>query len=163
MIVCGDPKSDGVGATEIYHAALSKLNKKLVSIGTQDNGELYYDGIWKTDRGGDWGSRVNFDFSEGNTIYYLENGERRSFTPYMASNSYHSPFNPTNNSRIAFHPGLPDIALLTKDPFLSLRTSLRLYQPGQIFILQGMRSGISASQWPIQILPLSFLIMQSLQ
>ena len=110
-----DAKSDGIGATEIYKAATGQVNKKLVSIGTQDNGELFYDGIWKTNRGGDWGSRVNFDYSPENTIYYLENGQRRSFTPYAGSISYNSPFAATNNSRIAFHPNQPDMALLAKD------------------------------------------------
>ena len=110
-----DTKSDGIGATEIYQAGQSQVNKKLVSIGTQDNGELFYDGIWKTNRGGDWGSRVYFDFSPENTIYYLGTGERRSFTPYGGSNGYNTPFTATNNSRIAFHKGLPNVALLSKD------------------------------------------------
>ncbi|MBS1741530.1 MAG: PKD domain-containing protein [Bacteroidetes bacterium] len=110
-----DPKSDGVGATEIYHAGQATRNKKLLSIGTQDNGELFYDGTWKTNRGGDWGSRVYFDYSAGNTIYYLSEGERRTFTPYGGSSNYNSPFTPTNDSRIAFHQNLPDIALLSEN------------------------------------------------
>ena len=110
-----DAKSDGIGATEIYKAAQSQVNKKLVSIGTQDNGELYHDGIWKTNRGGDWGSREFFDYSPENTIYYLERGERRTFTPYGGELSYNSPFTPTNNSRIGFHRNLQNIALLAKD------------------------------------------------
>ena len=110
-----DPKSDGVGATEIYQAGQSPVNKNIISIGTQDNGELFYDGIWKTNRGGDWGSRVNFDYSTESTIYYLGTGERRSFMPYGGSSNYNSPFLATNNSRIAFHPSLPDLALLAKD------------------------------------------------
>lgn len=110
-----DTKSDGVGATEIYQAGQSPVNKKIISIGTQDNGELYYDGIWKTNRGGDWGSRVSFDYSPENTIYYLGTGERRSFTPYGGSSLYNSPFTATNNSRIAFHPNQPNLAILAKD------------------------------------------------
>lgn len=110
-----DPKSDGVGATEIYQAGQSTVNKNIISIGTQDNGELYYDGIWKTNRGGDWGSRVYFDYSAESTIYYLGTGERRSFAPYGGSSSYNGPFAATNNSRIAFHPNQQNMALLSKD------------------------------------------------
>ncbi len=110
-----DTKSDGMGATEVYHAAQATQNKKLVSIGTQDNGELFYDGTWKTNRGGDWGSRVGFDYAAGNTIYYLSEGTRRSFSPYGGENSYNSPFDPTNFSRIAFHPHQFNLALLAKD------------------------------------------------
>lgn len=116
-----DAKSDGVGATEIYHAGQAMLNKKLLSIGTQDNGELYYDGIWKTNRGGDWGSRVYFDYSAGNTIYYLSEGERRTFTPYSGSTSYNSPFVPDNDSRIAFHMNTPGLAILAKDTVWATR------------------------------------------
>ncbi|MBK7433721.1 MAG: PKD domain-containing protein [Chitinophagaceae bacterium] len=110
-----DAKSDGIGATEIYQAGQSNVNKKLISIGTQDNGELYHDGIWKTNRGGDWGSRIYFDHSPENTGYYLGIGERRQFLPYGGSASYNSPFAATNNSRIAFHPKAPNLAILAKD------------------------------------------------
>ncbi|MEO8770197.1 MAG: PKD domain-containing protein, partial [Ferruginibacter sp.] len=110
-----DTKSDGIGATEIYQAAQATQNKKLVSIGTQDNGQLYYDGIWKTNGGGDWGSRVSFDYAVDNTVYYLQTGERRSFTPYGGTNLYNSPFEATNDSRIAFHPHQLNLAILAKD------------------------------------------------
>ena len=110
-----DPKSDGIGATEIYQAGQSTVNKKIISIGTQDNGELYYDGIWKTNRGGDWGSRIYFDYTPESMGYYLATGERRTFAPYGGSNTYNSPFTVTNNSRIAFHPNKLDLALLAKD------------------------------------------------
>ena len=110
-----DTKSDGIGATEIYQAAQATQNKKLISIGTQDNGQLYYDGIWKTNGGGDWGSRVSFDYAADNTVYYLQTGERRSFTPYGGTNLYNSPFEATNDSRIAFHPHQLNLALLAKD------------------------------------------------
>ncbi|MEI7964860.1 MAG: PKD domain-containing protein [Chitinophagaceae bacterium] len=123
-----DPKSDGVGATEIYQAGQSQVDKKIISIGTQDNGELFYDGIWKTNRGGDWGSRVQFDYSPESTIYYLEAGERRSFSPYGGSTTYNSPFAPTNNSRIGFHPGLPNAAILARDS-LFISNSLNTAAP----------------------------------
>lgn len=110
------PMCDGVTATEIYHAANSPVVRKLASIGTQDNGEEYYDNTgWYTNRGGDWGSRMEFDYNADNSVYYLENGERRPFTPQSGSNSYNSPFAETNNSRIAFDADNKDLALLAKD------------------------------------------------
>ena len=45
------PRSDGLAATEIYRAAQSPALRQTISIGTQDNGELFYDGIWKCNRG----------------------------------------------------------------------------------------------------------------
>ena len=123
-----DAKSDGIGATEVYKAAQAQISKKIVSIGTQDNGELFYDGIWKTNRGGDWGSREKFDFSLENTLYYLENGRRRSFTPYSGEVSYNSPFTPTNNSRISFHSNQLEMALLAKDN-IYLTTNLTYSTP----------------------------------
>ena len=71
-------KSDGLEATECYHAATSPVTPQLVSIGTQDNGELYwYNGAWKTNRGGDWGSRMWFDYNGNGRVYY-DDGERRN-------------------------------------------------------------------------------------
>ena len=57
------PMSDGLGATENYHAAVSPLYAGLVSTGTQDNGELVHiDNQWKTNRGGDWTTRMQMDY-----------------------------------------------------------------------------------------------------
>jgi PKD repeat protein len=110
------PLSDGITATEIYHAANSPLIPKLVSIGTQDNGEAYYDNAgWFTNRGGDWGSRMAFDFSAENNVYYLENGKRRPFTPQSGSNDFNCPFTPTNNARIAFSNSNKNLAIIGKD------------------------------------------------
>ncbi|MEP7237142.1 MAG: PKD domain-containing protein [Ferruginibacter sp.] len=123
-----DTKSDGIGATEIYQAGQSTVNKNIISIGTQDNGELFYDGTWKTNRGGDWGSRVNFDYSPESNIYYLQDGNRRSFSPYGGSISYNSPFTATNNSRIGFHPNQLNLAILAKDNIF-LTTNLTAATP----------------------------------
>lgn len=69
---------DGLGATECYHAATSNATPQLVSIGTQDNGELYYyNGDWKTNRGGDWGARMWYDYVGNGRVYY-DDGERRN-------------------------------------------------------------------------------------
>jgi PKD repeat protein len=96
-------RSDGLAATENYHAAQSPITREMVSIGTQDNGELYYNSNgWFTNRGGDWGSRMIFDYLFPTMTYYYENGKRRSLTGSEQSLSL--PFTPTNNSEFAFTP-----------------------------------------------------------
>ncbi|MBK7964216.1 MAG: hypothetical protein IPK10_02090 [Bacteroidetes bacterium] len=96
------PKSSGLGATEIYHAGLNPLRKDMISIGTQDNGELYIsNGQWKTNRGGDWGSRMTYDYSNLNMVYYHENGKRRNVISGGEIN-FGLPFTSSNSLRIAF-------------------------------------------------------------
>jgi photosystem II stability/assembly factor-like uncharacterized protein len=97
-----ESRCNGIEATEIYHAAQSKLKRELVSIGTQDNGELFYgDSIWYTNRGGDWGSRMAFSYNSDNTVYYLETGKRRMVIG--ADNNFNLPFTPSNNARLEFN------------------------------------------------------------
>ena len=95
-------RSDGIGATEIYHAAQSKLQRNLISIGTQDNGELYFNNsTWFTNRGGDWGSKMLFSYNSANTVYYYENGKRRAVNG--SENSYNLPFVAGNNINLDFN------------------------------------------------------------
>jgi PKD repeat protein/photosystem II stability/assembly factor-like uncharacterized protein len=97
-----ESRCDGIEATEIYHAAQSKLKRELISIGTQDNGELFYsDSVWYTNRGGDWGSKMEFSYNSDNTVYYLENGKRRMVIG--ADNTFNLPFTPSNNSYLEFN------------------------------------------------------------
>lgn len=72
------PSANGLSATEIYHMGTSKLTGNTIGIGTQDNGELFFNGTtWYCNRGGDWGSKYEFDYSNINTAYYIENATRR--------------------------------------------------------------------------------------
>jgi PKD repeat protein/photosystem II stability/assembly factor-like uncharacterized protein len=94
-------KSDGLGATEIYHASQSPIRRDMISVGTQDNGELFYAAnTWNTNRGGDWTSRSSFDYLNSDMVYYNETGDRRSVTGSDAT--YNLPFTPTNNIRLEF-------------------------------------------------------------
>lgn len=94
-------RSNGLSATEIYHASQSPIKQDMISIGTQDNGELYFTaGIWRTNRGGDWGSRSSFDYLTNNIVYYYENGERRVVSGSEVS--YNLPFTATNNIVLEF-------------------------------------------------------------
>ncbi|WP_143305752.1 discoidin domain-containing protein [Chitinophaga vietnamensis] len=98
------PKSNGLAGTEVYHASNSPIRRDMISIGTQDNGELYYKyavNPWFTNRGGDWGSKSNFDYNTNNQVYYY-NGKRRTVTGSDAS--YNLPFTGSNNAVLEFTP-----------------------------------------------------------
>jgi PKD repeat protein len=116
------PRSDGLAATEIYHASQSPITKELISIGTQDNGELYYNSTgWKTNRGGDWTYRSAIDYRTGGNVWYMETGKRRTLAPLGSDQLYNSPLAivtgtfSTNNARIAFVPTVTTTAFLAKD------------------------------------------------
>lgn len=112
------PRCDGVAACEIYQAAQSPISREVVSIGTQDNGELYYNSDWRTNRGGDWTSKCAFDYNgSGTTVYYLGNGNRRNIVPMSGESSFNCPFTPTNNAAIEFVPSLKKVCFLGKDSF----------------------------------------------
>lgn len=103
------PKSDGIYGYEIYHGSCSPTRKDMVSIGTQDNGELYYAGnTWYCNRGGDWGSNVAFDYSSNSsTAYYYGSAKRRNVIT-GGENSFNLPFSSLQD--IAFHRGQPNLA-----------------------------------------------------
>jgi PKD repeat protein len=116
------PRSDGLAATEIYHASQSPIIKELISIGTQDNGELYYNSSgWKTNRGGDWTYRSAIDYRSGGNVWYMETGNRRTLAPLGSDQAYNIPFAvvtgtfATNNARIGFVPKVITTAFLGKD------------------------------------------------
>lgn len=104
--------SDGLAATECYHAAQSNLNNRYVSIGTQDNGELYYHSNWFTNRGGDWGEKMSFDYSANNRVYYhtgnrrIVNGGDQSWNPPFSSSTS------TNDVVMTFTPLHPNTAFV---------------------------------------------------
>lgn len=101
-----DQRSNGIAATENYHAAQSNLIRNQVSIGTQDNGELFSNNNgWYTNRGGDWGSPMIYDYNASNMVYYYENGNRRSV--YSGENTYNLPFSSTSNLCLAFNRKIP--------------------------------------------------------
>ena len=135
------PRSNGLAATEIYHAAQSQLIRQMISIGTQDNGELYFDDTWKTNRGGDWGARNSFDYLGNATVYYLNTGNRRNLLPLGGDQTFDCPFVPDNNANIEFAPALPDVAFAGKDSLwrstninIDSPTWTLLYVPGGDYI-----------------------------
>ncbi len=96
------PRSDGLSATEMYHAAQAPLQRQMISAGTQDNGELYYDGNWKCNRGGDWGAACAIGYGPNATVYYAGSGSRRDLAPLGGDYSFNCPFTPDNGVRWEF-------------------------------------------------------------
>jgi photosystem II stability/assembly factor-like uncharacterized protein len=103
------PKSDGLGATECYYAAQSPIRKDLISIGTQDNGELYHIASgWYTNRGGDWNEKMAFDANNlNNKVYYINQNKRRN--PINGTDETFT--TPALYNKIEVNAGLPQTAL----------------------------------------------------
>ncbi|MEP7263939.1 MAG: PKD domain-containing protein [Bacteroidota bacterium] len=107
-----NPKSDGIYGYEIYHGKCSPTRKDMISIGTQDNGELYYlnsGTSWFCNRGGDWGSKCAFDFfPNSQRVYYYGNARRRNVTGSEATFGL-----PRSSFRsIAFHRNYTNLAFV---------------------------------------------------
>jgi len=106
------PKSDGIYGYEIYRGACSPTRKDMISIGTQDNGELYYSNTgtkWFTNRGGDWSSKCAFDyFPNSQRVYYFSNAQRRNVN--SSESTYGLPW--TSFRAIAFYRSTPNIAFV---------------------------------------------------
>ena len=105
---CGNDwseSSDGLAATEIYHAGQSVLKTELVSIGTQDNGELMFkDSAWYCNRGGDWGSKSDFSYASAGMVYYDGTGNRRDLLTGTGETNYNLPFTADGNTLLSFTP-----------------------------------------------------------
>ena len=149
------PRSNGIEATEIYKAASDPMRKELISIGTQDNGELYsFGGIWKTNRGGDWTSRAIFDYSNQNRVYYYENGMRRQLNISSAETDFGITFSPSNSMKLSFTPLNTDYAMAALYGDLYLTTNLNDPTPiwGQMNTFSGgIRAMEFSSHWDQKI------------
>lgn len=112
--VSWQPKNDGLAATENYHAAASPLYSGLLSSGTQDNGEMVHlNNTWKTNRGGDWTTLMQMDYSTQKFIYYFTDKNRRPL-PSGGSNAYGVPASITAGVlKQAFSPDNQDLGYLT--------------------------------------------------
>jgi hypothetical protein len=96
------PKSDGIYGYEIYKGNCSPTRRDMITIGTQDNGELYGTSAgWFCNRGGDWGSDAYFDKrSNSSMVYYLSNGDRRLVS---GGSSQYAPSDVVNAIHFAEH------------------------------------------------------------
>ena len=100
------PKSNGLGCTEIYHAAQSPIKKDRIGIGTQDNGELYYSaGNWYTVRGGDFSATFAFDYQHSDWFYHVSGGNRRTgLSGNSGSQNLSFPFAAAGSTLMEFTP-----------------------------------------------------------
>lgn len=113
--------SNGLEATECYKAACSPTHPELISIGTQDNGELFYfNQAWKTNRGGDWGSRMYYDYNGAGNVYYAETGERRNTSAQGSEENINLPSGVVDGNKLRF--GFTHL-----NPNLSVAGSTNLY------------------------------------
>jgi photosystem II stability/assembly factor-like uncharacterized protein len=121
--------SDGISATEIYHMGQSKLSRNIVSIGTQDNGEIYLNNnAWFCNRGGDWGSKVTFDYSNPNIAYYHENATKRDLVVNGPIVSY-GITSPNNNDNYVFTDQNTSFGLVSQGAKLKKTTNLLATSP----------------------------------
>jgi photosystem II stability/assembly factor-like uncharacterized protein len=122
------PKSDGLNGYEIYHGNCSPTRRDMMSIGTQDNGELYAaNNNWYTNRGGDWGSQCAFDYRPNSSmVYYYESNKRRLVTG--GESTYGLPSRVSDIDDIAFYRNTPDLAFVA-DSFIYRTNNLTATTP----------------------------------
>jgi photosystem II stability/assembly factor-like uncharacterized protein len=114
LVTSWAPLCQGLACTEDYHGAQSPQVRQVVSAGTQDNGESYFDGTWKCNRGGDWTSQVKIDYTSLNTVYY-NNGKRRNLTPLSGDYTYNPPHVTKPTFNIEFSKAMPTTAFIGTD------------------------------------------------
>jgi trimeric autotransporter adhesin len=137
------PKSNGLASTEIYHASSSPIRKDMISIGTQDNGELYYNSSgWFTNRGGDFTSRMNFDDSTNNLVYYYGSNKRRPVTG--SETSINIPFATSNDIELEFCPASPNIAFVGGKDTLARSTNISASTPAWTTLIRVTGETINA-------------------
>lgn len=121
-------RSDGLYGYEIYHGGTSPTNRDMMSIGTQDNGELFCNATgWVCNRGGDWGSPCAFDYrTNSSMVYYFESNKRRLVTG--GESTYGLPARVVDLDDITFHRSNPDLAFVA-DSFIYRTTNLTAATP----------------------------------
>ncbi|MBK7958971.1 MAG: PKD domain-containing protein [Bacteroidetes bacterium] len=133
-------RSDGLAATEIYTAASSNIRKDIMSIGTQDNGELYRDTTgWKTNRGGDWSKKMSYDFKNPVMVYYSD-GTRRNVVG-GGNPALNLPFT-GDYSAIAFSKEMIDYCWVAKNDSLFFTRDVHANPPTWTKIADFVGSGI---------------------
>lgn len=97
------PRSNGLGATEFYHTANSRLKKYLIQAGAQDNGGIYYNiNTWYTNAGGDATTPYAFDNVSSDISYWTGSGKRKNIVTNASSVSYGLPFTASNSDFYSF-------------------------------------------------------------
>ncbi len=101
------PVSNGLSATECYHAASSPIDKNFIVAGLQDNGGIMCDKFepvpWSTYVGGDFTNRMALDYIDSTTFYDM----RGDYSQQFITNSWTMNLpqrDSTNFNLIAFPP-----------------------------------------------------------
>jgi len=117
------PVSNGISASECYHAANSPINKNLIVAGLQDNGGILYDKAvsqpWDTYVGGDFTDAMAFDYIDSTIFYDMRGDYRQQFI----TNGWTMNFpqrDSTNFNLIAFPPTQTNTAFIAdSDVYIS--------------------------------------------
>ncbi len=109
-------KSDGLAGLEIYHAAASPIKRAVLNAGTQDNGEVTFDGKhWITIGGGDNGDRFSFGYYSWDEVYSHNGNGSRKILSTRNSSSLGFPFSSTqsgNDVEMEFTALNPNLAFI---------------------------------------------------
>ncbi|MCR6643025.1 MAG: Ig-like domain-containing protein [Sporocytophaga sp.] len=109
-------KSDGLAGLEIYHAAASPIKRAVLNVGTQDNGEVTFDGKhWVTIGGGDNGDRFSFGYYSWDEVYSHNGNGSRKILSTTNTSSLNFPFTSTqsgNDVEMEFTALNPNLAFI---------------------------------------------------
>lgn len=145
--VTWSPSANGLSATECYHMGQSNLAKGIAGIGTQDNGEIYFNtNTWYTNRGGDWGSKELFDYANANKVYYVENGNRRDLVANGAETSI-GLASPANDNVYAMSKLNTGLMFAGQSNVLRRTTNLQAASP----TWKTLKTFTPSSNWPMAI------------
>ena len=123
------PSSDGLSTTEAFHMGQSNLSRDINTIGTQDNGEIFLNGnTWSCNRGGDWYSRITFDYSNPNNAYYYELAKKKDIVLNKLEVSF-GITNPTVDDNYIFTSQNTSFALVSQGTILRKTTNLLAAKP----------------------------------
>ncbi len=116
------PVSNGISATECYHAGCSPIKENAICSGLQDNGSIYYYNAepWVTFQAGDVGSIWSADYEDSLAFYELSSDTRQYYTGW---DYIDVPFTLGNNDLSAFPPTAPNTAFIS-DSDVYLTTDL---------------------------------------
>ena len=107
--------SNGLSASECYHAASSPIDKNFIVAGLQDNGgimcDLFEPAPWSTYVGGDFTNRLALDYIDSTTFYDTRGDYRQEFI--TSSGTLNLPQrDSTNFNLIAFPPTSTNTAFI---------------------------------------------------
>ncbi len=144
-----NPTSDGLSATEVGAAASSNLDYNTITIGTQDNGEIYRKDTteWRTIRGGDFYPTMSYDWVDPRRIYY---GSGSSRMVDKSNNKWlNFPFS-GDATFIKFHPKAKNTALIANNKHLWISRNIQSLSPTWTLVDSFVGGAIRDIAWSIK-------------